>query len=55
MNNPLNDPKKEIKDLKKRGRKIDLQRIASLGSRLVESGQYAQLTEFFPSNSQCSQ
>jgi hypothetical protein len=55
QNNPPRDPKKAAKDAKKGGRKTDLQRITILGSRLVESGKYAQLTEFFPSNPQCSQ
>jgi acetate kinase len=55
QNNPPIDLKKVVKDLKKRGCKTDLQRIASLGSRLVESGKYAQLTELFSSNTQGSQ
>ena len=50
----LNIHKKEklklIQESKKRGRKSLLQRINVLGSRLVESGQYDQLTEFFPSS-----
>ena len=40
--------KKNIKENKKRGRKNSLQRITNLGTKLVESGQYSQLTEFFP-------
>ena len=44
------DIKKKTKDTKKRGRKIALQRITNLGAELVESGQYSQLTKFFPLN-----
>jgi hypothetical protein len=36
QNNPPTSLKKVVKDLKKRGRKTDLECIASLGSRLVE-------------------
>ena len=41
---------KNQKDAKKKGRKTALQRINRLGTMLVESGQYAQLTEFFSSS-----
>ena len=44
------ETKKGTKESKKRGRKIALQRIANLGTILVESGQYSQLPEFFPLN-----
>jgi hypothetical protein len=55
QNKPPADLKKAIKNLKKHGCKIDLQCIASLGSRLVDLGQYTQLIELFSSNTQGSQ
>lgn len=55
QNNPPHDPKRASKDAKIGGHKTDQQCITILGSRLVEYGQYAQLTEFFPSNPQYSQ
>ena len=41
------EKQKAHKDPKKKGRKSALQRINRLGTALVDSGQYAQLTEFF--------
>ena len=52
---PQKEKQKIQKESKKRGRKIDLQRISQLGTRLVESGQYAQLTEFFNTSYPSSQ
>ena len=46
----LKDLKKSIKEAKKKERKSNIQRLVDLGSNLVDSGQYSQLTEFFPSN-----
>ena len=51
----LKDSKKSIKEAKKKGRKIGIQRLAVLGSNLVDSGQYSLLTEFFPSNPSVTQ
>ena len=44
------ETKKGTKKSKKRGRKTALKRIANMGTILVESGQYSQLTEIFPLN-----
>ena len=49
------DIKKGTKESKKRGRKIALQRITNLGTILVESRQYSQLTKFSPLNSTVNQ
>jgi hypothetical protein len=49
------EPKKAQRDPKKRGRKMDMHDLNTLGTRLVESGKYAQLTEFFPANTPSSQ
>ena len=43
------EKQKAHKDSKKKGRKLALQRINRLGTALVDSGQYAQLTESFTS------
>ena len=44
------DYKKSNKESKKRGQKTALQRIVKLGTFLVDSGKYSQLTDFFPLN-----
>ena len=46
----LKDSKRSIKEAKKKRRKSYIQRLVVLGTNLVESGQYSQLTKFFPSN-----
>ena len=35
------------KDIKKRGRKTDLQRTIKIGQMLVESGRYSKLTKYY--------
>ena len=50
VTNSPKKPKKIPKELKKRGKKMDIQRISTLGTRIVELGQYSHLMEFFPSN-----
>ena len=37
------------KDIKKRGRKIDLQQTIKIGEMLVESGRYSKLTKYYNS------
>ena len=50
---PLQKEKPKLKrDNRKRGRKTNLQQLNILGNALVESGKYAQLTEFFSISSQ---
>jgi len=36
-----------LKDTKKRGRKIDLQRTIEIGKLLVDSGRYVKLTKYY--------
>lgn len=47
QNLPRKDKSKMIKDSKKRGCKLDLLLILMLGTKLVESRKYAQLTKLF--------
>ena len=51
----LKDSKKSIKEAKKKGRKIGIQRLAAMGSNLFDSRKYSQLTKFFPSNPSVTQ
>jgi len=41
------DGKKILKEMKKRGRKTDLQRTVILGEQLMESGRFPKLTKFY--------